>query len=367
LSSYRAEISRHCVEVPGYRAAVTRDLSPLSGDLASVSHRRPQVSRDCATLSTESEAVPGYLLAVTTDLAVVPRDLAKVARFRAEVPTESTSVVALLAMGTLARASTHADLRALGAGCVHISLFLLQLTALLAMVAAILGTDRLGRPLTDEEKKRFGALLLEHDYPGQRLVALKFAFKLTRNKERAQDLMGRADLRLVRFGWDPNEVTLKKRLCRLVWSEWTNEASETEATRKAEEAFLQELEGKNGWKVVPPRKRTPSEEAKAQDEAYVAVPSHEQAALSLGAEQAARTKSAVKLEKLRILFEKAGDTVNLLWLEYMLADIVDLQKMAEDSGRPVEDFYAAAKRRKRAVQRLLANDRGVVWKEEEEV
>jgi hypothetical protein len=33
--------------------------------------------------------------------------------------------------------------------------------------------------------------------------------------------------------------------------------------------------------------------------------------------------------------------------------------MALDSGRGVEEFYAAAKRRKGAVQRLLGQERGV--------
>ncbi|MGH7439739.1 MAG: hypothetical protein ACRENE_28955 [Polyangiaceae bacterium] len=247
----------------------------------------------------------------------------------------------------------------------HISPFLLSLTALLAMVATILGTDPLGRPLSDEEKKRFGKLLAEHDYPGQRLIALKFAFQLTRSKVRAQDLMGRADLRLVRFGWDPAEVPLVKRLLRLVWSEWTHETSETATARKAEEAFVRELEATDGWKLVPPMKREAREEAEAEEGPRVAVPSHEQAVVAAETERQAFTKAAAKLEKLRILFEKAGDEVNLLWLKYMLADVVDLQKMATDSGRPVEDFYAAAKRRKRAVQRLLANDRGVDWKEDE--
>ncbi|HEV3189371.1 MAG TPA: hypothetical protein VGY54_02680 [Polyangiaceae bacterium] len=69
------------------------------------------------------------------------------------------------------------------------------------VILAILGTDRLGRSLTPEESKRFGALLREHDYPGARLVALRFAHKLARTRNRAQDLMGRADLRLVRLGW----------------------------------------------------------------------------------------------------------------------------------------------------------------------
>ena len=52
----------------------------------------------------------------------------------------------------------------------HPSLVWLPLAALL-LLAAVLGTDGLGRALTDDEKKRFGARLREHDYPGARLVA----------------------------------------------------------------------------------------------------------------------------------------------------------------------------------------------------
>jgi hypothetical protein len=266
-------------------------------------------------------------------------------------------------MGALEDAALRADLPSLRGKRVHLSFICLQLAAFVAVLAAILGTDRLGRPLTDEEKKRFGALLEGHDYPGKRLVALRFALKLTRSKHRAQDLMGRADLRLVRFGWDPAELPLVNRLCRLVWSEWTHEASETEAARKAEQAFMRELEA-DGWKLVPPMKREVSEPPRPGDGAQWAVSSHEETAVGLEAQQEALTKGAVKLEKLRILFEKAGDEVNLLWLRYQLADVDDLQKMAQESGRPVEDFYAAAKRRRRSVQRLLANDRGVDWKEE---
>jgi len=43
--------------------------------------------------------------------------------------------------------------------------WLFAVTAFLA-IGAVLGTDRLGRAFTDDEKKRFGALLREHDYPG---------------------------------------------------------------------------------------------------------------------------------------------------------------------------------------------------------
>jgi hypothetical protein len=224
---------------------------------------------------------------------------------------------------------------------VHFSLWL-PLASLL-FLAVVLGTERLGRPLTDEEKKRFGALLRAHDYPGARLIALRFAFKLTVNRGGAQDLMGRADLRLVRFGWDPSEASLVARLCRLVWSEWTHATEETDAARRAAKGYLHELKATEG----------------------VSVPSTEEKAVGIETARTYQTKASVQLEKLRAMFEKAGDEVNLLWLKHAAEGEKDLQKMATASGRDVADFYAAAKRRKRAVQRLLANDRGVDLPEEE--
>jgi hypothetical protein len=246
----------------------------------------------------------------------------------------------------------------------HPSVFWFPVAALFLLVTAI-GTDTLGRPLTDEEKKRFGALLREHDYPGMRLVALRFAYKLTKNRVRAQDLMGRADLRLVRSGWDPAKVTLVSCLCRLVWSEWTNERTETATTRKAEQGFMRELEVTEGLKLVPGVPAKLGEGPEAAQGPQWAVHSHEEQALALEASRESRTKASVKLQKLRAMFEKAGDEVNLLWLKLELEGVSDLQKMAADSGRDIAEFYAAAKRRKRAVQRLLANERGVTWSEEE--
>lgn len=214
----------------------------------------------------------------------------------------------------------------------------LQLCALaLVTLIAVVGTERLGRPLTDDEKKRFGALLREHDYPGARLVALKFAVKLTRSKARARDLMGRVALRLVRFGWDSAAVSLKRCLCRLVWSEWTHALEDTERARKAEEGYFHELEAAD----------------------RLAAASVEKQAISLEVARAARGSAAAQLEKLRAAFEAAGDEVNLLWLRYAYDEEEDLQKMAAASGRDVAEFYAAAKRRKRAVRRLLGEARGV--------
>jgi hypothetical protein len=187
----------------------------------------------------------------------------------------------------------------------------------------------------------------EHDYPGARLVALRFAYTLARGRAGAHDLMGRADLRLIRLGWDPGEVSLVKRLCRLVWSEATHAAGETDKARKAEEGFLRELEVTEG----------------------LSVQSIEQRAVERHAHNEARAHATRQIEKLREVFEKPGDEVNLLWLKYSLEAEADkvpgLGQMAATSGRDVTDFYAAAKRRTRAMRRMLAEERGVKYDEED--
>jgi hypothetical protein len=220
--------------------------------------------------------------------------------------------------------------------------FGLPILALLAIATVVLGTERLGRPLTDDEKRRFGALLREHDYPGMRLVALRFAYRLTRSTSRAQELLARVDLRLVRLGWDPDEVSLVKCLCRFVWSEWTHASRESATTRRGETAYYRELEATEG----------------------VSVDSIERRAVEREAQSDAQALAKAHLDKLRAMFEKAGDEVNLFWLDSALAGETDLQTMAASSGRAVDDFYTAAKRRKRAVTRLLAEDRGVEYEEE---
>jgi hypothetical protein len=209
-------------------------------------------------------------------------------------------------------------------------------------ILAILGTDRLERPLTPEESKRFGALLREHDYPGARMIALRFAFKLARARNRAQDLMGRADLRLVRLGWDPAEVSLVRRLCRLVWSEWTHAIGESDTARKAEEGFLREMEATEG----------------------LSVKSIEQQAAERETRELAQSSAGAQLEKLRESLEKAGDKVNLIWLDFTLKGETDLQRIAKRTGRNVEEFYRAADRRKRHVKRVLGAQNGVEYEED---
>jgi hypothetical protein len=203
--------------------------------------------------------------------------------------------------------------------------------------AAASSTDDVGRPLTPAEKARLGRLLREHDFEGARAVAKAFARKLMRgNTADAEDLMGRVDLRLFRQGWDPGEVSLVKRLCRLVWSEWTHEIESSIARREAEEMFVAQMQGPEGSTVT----------------SHASMTTREQAA------------AAAELDRLQAAFEEAGDEVNLLWLKYRREGVDDLQEMADESGRDVKDFYRAADRRKRHVRRLAAEKKGS--KEEEE-
>jgi hypothetical protein len=197
------------------------------------------------------------------------------------------------------------------------------------------GTDRLGRPLTDAEKKDLSSLLRKHDFVGASIVSLRFAFTLRRRMAAAQDLQGRANLRLVRVGWDPREIPLVKRLCRLVWSEHTHETRESAAARKAEEVFLREQGIHNGTAA-----------------------SAEDLATRLEAERQDEELAAKRIASLRAAFVQADDTINQLWLDYRLAGVHEPSEMARLSGHDVGAFYRAADRRKRLTARLLAAESG---------
>jgi hypothetical protein len=204
------------------------------------------------------------------------------------------------------------------------------------------GTDRLGRALTSAENRALATLLRAHDFIGASIISLRFAFRLRRNQAAAQDLQGRANLRLVCQGWDWKVVTLVKALCRFVWSEHTNEKSETARTRKAEEVFLREQGIHSG----------------------TATPSAEVLALRIETERREDERNTAQLQSLRAALTEAKDEVNLLWLKYSLEKIGDLDEMARLSGRKVDEFYLAAKRRKRLVLRLAAAASGVKYEED---
>jgi hypothetical protein len=217
------------------------------------------------------------------------------------------------------------------------------LIAAMFVATVTLAAERLGRPLNEEERKQLGKLLREHDYPGARLIALRFALKLTRNQGRAEDLVGRAELRLIRLGWDQAAVSLVQCLNRYVWSESQHENREIRTGRNAEAVYANSRENVASL----------DGSAASMDEALT---SPERAEME--------RRNEDRLAKLRAAFEKAGDETNLLWLKLTLEGEDDLAAMAASSSRDVKDFYAAAKRRKRAVRRLLAQERGLPFEEE---
>jgi hypothetical protein len=193
------------------------------------------------------------------------------------------------------------------------------------------GTERLGRALTREESKELSDVLRKHDFVGASVFSLSFALKLRRgNLAAAQDLRGRANLRLVRLGWDPRVIALVKCLCRYVWSEHTNEKRESATTRKAEEAYLREQGVHAG----------------------TASPSPEDVAAGIQQEREDEETNEAQYEALRAALTEANDEVNLLWLDFMLADVTDPEEMARRSGRDVTEFYNAKARRNRIVARL---------------
>jgi hypothetical protein len=202
---------------------------------------------------------------------------------------------------------------------------------------------------------------------------LRFAYRLTHSRERARDLLGRTNLRLVRTGWDPNAVLLKKALCRLVWSEFTHELSESAAARHAEEVFLRE-EGIHAEQ--PPAAPAGLDPLRAPQNPVRHALSPEQHAVRAETEreedaraEKERTRLRAHLAALRKTFETNEDEVNLLWLDHRLkaveaASAADAElppepspaALAHETGRDVSDFYAAKKRRDRAVRKILGVD-----------
>ncbi|HEY8042590.1 MAG TPA: hypothetical protein VIF15_22465 [Polyangiaceae bacterium] len=204
-------------------------------------------------------------------------------------------------------------------------------------MTAFPGTERLGRPLTDQEKADLAALLRAHDYVGARMAALRFASSRTGSLQAAQDLVGRVDARLLQWGWDPHDCPLKKRMCRMVWSVWTHELEASKAAERAAEMYLREEEA-----VGPEGK-----------------------AAALRRKHREHSAELAELESLRASFLKAKDEVNLLWINYQLQGIEEPAEMARLSRRDVKEFYRATDRRKRHTDRLLAAQRGVKDNEED--
>ncbi len=115
--------------------------------------------------------------------------------------------------------------------------------------------------------------------------------------------------------------------------------------RRAEEAYQREFEVREGATVPSVEAQAAEREAKRDEQAF----------------------AEAQLATLRAAFEAAGDAVNLLWMDSALgaeSGAPDVQRLAAETGRDVTEFYAAAKRRKRAVLRLLAEGGGSSWEDD---
>ncbi len=201
------------------------------------------------------------------------------------------------------------------------------------------GTKKLGRPLTDAEKRDLAKLLKKHDFEGARLVATRFAYTRTYNMARARDLVSEACLALVEYGWDPARVSLVGCLNRFVWRAWTHELREARVQREAEIRFLEE-QAKSAATTSP--------------EKLVEIRQRLDSLTRLK-----RQKAEQNLARMREAFEKAGDEVNLLRMDFEAKGIFALDEMARLSGRDPSEFYNASKRRKRLILRLRDGKGGV--------
>jgi len=95
------------------------------------------------------------------------------------------------------------------------------------------------------------------------------------------------------------------------------------------------------------------------------VPTFEQEAADEARLAAELGELRANLAKLRAYFVSKKDEVNVLYLDQWMAGVQDVAKMAENTGRDPEEFYAAQKRRKRAIERFLAEKNGVPTDDEE--
>ena len=217
-----------------------------------------------------------------------------------------------------------------------------------------LGTARLGRPLTDAERNRLDKLLRDHDFRAASIHAFRFALKRTRTKGRAGDLVGRANLRLVRTGWDPNAVSLQRRLLRLVWSEFKNDKRETDAARRAEEVFLREEGIHEGVLPGAPKRGDPGRQKREP-----AAPSIEQRAIALEEDHAELAERRKNFAELQARLRAKKDLLALEYLELRLKGTAEPKDIAEKAGRDVKVIYDAARRIHRMVEKILAEKHGV--------
>jgi hypothetical protein len=189
------------------------------------------------------------------------------------------------------------------------------------------------------ERLRFEEMLLGQDTATALRVAVGYAVKRTKSRTLARHLANDA-LTLVweRCTWDPAKgPALPVLLCGIIRSELSHEKEKGETREEVEQKSLGDP-GTSPDVIQTPEALVLAVEEKREEDALAA------------ADQA----------WLRSAFEKAGDEVNLQWLELALGGVPhdDPAAMAEAAKRPVNDFYRAQERRKRHLKRMLTLDRG---------
>jgi hypothetical protein len=219
-----------------------------------------------------------------------------------------------------------------------------------------LGTNRIGRPLTDAESRRLDKLLIASGFRVVSVHAFRFALRLAKTKGRAEDVVSRANLRLVCTGWDPNVVSLQRRMLRLVWSEFTHDRREEVLGRRLEEEFLRE-QGIHG--PVPPPAAARGDPLRPPPK-EPAASSVEQEAIALEEEQAELADRRKKLDELIARLRANEDQVALEYLEFRRQGTVSPAEMVEACGRKVDVkvFYEAARRVQRLVERIAGEKPG---------
>ena len=135
---------------------------------------------------------------------------------------------------------------------------------------------------------------------------------------------------------------------------------ETDVARRAADRFLRAQEATGDVRPAAPTRGDP---LRTKREPF--VPSVEAQLLALGLERRDEAKAARQnalhtalYAELRRRLEAKKDTVGLAFLDETEKGNDDLELMVSRTGHPVEAFYAAQKRRKRAVKALLAEASG---------
>ena len=186
---------------------------------------------------------------------------------------------------------------------------------------------------TENERARLEEALVQQNLDELlKAVALWAVKNLEQSPGNAWELAQRALTRCWETcAWDPRgEDTLAAVLCAIVRS-----LRSTDARSHARRIEVYEQYAQQHDVLMQATTRSPEEQM-----------------LHRARRRAEQRRAKWRVVRLRRSFQEARDDVNVQWLELSLRGYETAREMAEVSGRPEKDFYAAAKRRVRHVERL---------------